>query len=44
MKTRLLAWGSWIRFLVSAISEWGLDFDLPFAINKISPSGWRGKQ
>ena len=35
MKARLLAWISWITFLVSAVSEWGLNIDLP-----LTPAVW----
>ena len=35
MKTKLFAWASWIAFLMSAVSEWGFDLDLP-----LTPALW----
>jgi hypothetical protein len=35
MKTKLLALASWTAFLVSAVAEWGFNFDLP-----LTPAVW----
>ena len=35
MKTKLLLGASWVTFLVSAVSEWGLNIDLP-----LTPAVW----